>query len=271
MLVLRVPLSVVCARGSQFVTGGKPDLEPNAAATDAEQGLGRCSCVREGEAINVDVTAPGATLALGLIFLKSQNESVAALLALPDTRFALDRVRPELLLLRVVARSLILWDSVQPTAEWIEQLVPPFIRECVAAEAEGRPPPSRFGPRDGPPDVAAMRQAYHYVLAGGCMALGLRFAGSHSPLALRVLADNVRRFQRLRRTAAASGAGDRRRLDRHTVEVCLATCALALSVVMSGSGHLDSLRLLRSLRENSPEVRGPERHAVVVLRLRSRR
>jgi anaphase-promoting complex subunit 1 len=64
----------------------------------------------EGSMVNLDVTAPGATLALALMFLKTNCKIVAARLAIPDTHFALEYVRPDFILLRVVARSLILWD-----------------------------------------------------------------------------------------------------------------------------------------------------------------
>ena len=42
--------------------------------------------VREGPMVNTDITAAGATLALGLMFLKTQNEAVAARLDIPDTQ-----------------------------------------------------------------------------------------------------------------------------------------------------------------------------------------
>lgn len=44
---------------------------------------------------------------------------MAARLALPDTHFLLDYVRPDLLLLRVVARSLVMWDSVEGSGAWV--------------------------------------------------------------------------------------------------------------------------------------------------------
>ena len=43
------------------------NLPPNSSTGDNE----RCSCVFEGNSINIDVTAAGATLALGLIFMKT--------------------------------------------------------------------------------------------------------------------------------------------------------------------------------------------------------
>lgn len=69
----------------------------------------------EGNIVNVAITSPAATLAMGLVFLKTNDAAAAGRIVVPSTYHALDSVRPDLLLLRVVARALILWDSVEPT------------------------------------------------------------------------------------------------------------------------------------------------------------
>ena len=61
--------------------------------------------ILEGNLINLDVTAPGATLALGLMYLKTGDAAIARAFAIPETHFALDYVKPELILLRVLARG----------------------------------------------------------------------------------------------------------------------------------------------------------------------
>ncbi|KAL9954101.1 hypothetical protein ACROYT_G041596 [Oculina patagonica] len=57
--------------------------------------------IKEGDSVNINVTGPGATLALGLMFMKTNNTSVAAWFDAPDTQFLLDFIRPDFLLLRV--------------------------------------------------------------------------------------------------------------------------------------------------------------------------
>jgi anaphase-promoting complex subunit 1 len=52
---------------------------------------------------NVDVTSPGATVALGLIYLRTGNRAIAARLEIPNTTFHLDFIRPDCLLLRALA------------------------------------------------------------------------------------------------------------------------------------------------------------------------
>ena len=58
--------------------------------------------------MNVNVTSPGATLALGMFFFNTGNAAIAEWLQAPDTQFMLDHVRPDFLLLRVNETSLTL-------------------------------------------------------------------------------------------------------------------------------------------------------------------
>lgn len=84
----------------------------------------------EGDLINVNVTAPAATIALALLYLKTNDHHVAQLLAVPSTRHGLLFVRPDLLQLRVLARCCVLWDHVQPTDAWLQAQFPPLLQVC---------------------------------------------------------------------------------------------------------------------------------------------
>ncbi len=84
--------------------------------------------VLEGNLVNMDVTSPAATLALALMYLKTNDAAIAASFFVPDTHFALDYVKPEFVLLRVLARGLVMWDSVQPTREWLQSQLPDLIK-----------------------------------------------------------------------------------------------------------------------------------------------
>ena len=209
------------------------------------------SQVMEANMVNLDVTAPGATLALGLIYLKTNNASVADRLQVPDTHYALAFMRPDFILLRVLARSLILWDSIRPSAEWVEGQVPAFIRRWV--KPNGSPTEEILDDtRNGTIDFEAVLQAHMNTLAGACMALGLKYAGSADQAAQETLAQACRRFLKLKQGAPeismmgvmASTCG----VDKTTLEGCLNVAALALALVMAGTGHLPTYRLLRVLR-----------------------
>lgn len=121
------------------------------------------------------LVSPGATLALGLMFIKSNNTSVAARLALPDTHFLLDYVRPDMLMLRVISRALVLWDTVLPTTAWVKAQIPDFIRQAfdsLPLASSGR------AGLDPSIDRQSIRQAHANIVAGACFALGLRYAST---------------------------------------------------------------------------------------------
>ncbi|CAH2041755.1 unnamed protein product, partial [Iphiclides podalirius] len=180
-----------------------------------------------GREPNADVTAPGATLALGLLFLRRGECAPARWLRPPPTPYLLDFVRPDLLMLRVIARGLILWDSIEPTEEWIEDQVPETIKPYCFVK-----------PTEEHIDYEAMNQAYCNIVAGACFALGLRFAGSGLEEARDAALQCAARLlgARGRRLAGLAGAS--------TLEACLCLCLLAAgmasaSIVLQPSDSTD--------------------------------
>ena len=78
------------------------DRGRNAAATaSAATSAGGTSAsyqIREGNTVNVDVTGPGAILALGLMFHRTHNQDVAQWMTAPDSQQLLDSICPDSLL-----------------------------------------------------------------------------------------------------------------------------------------------------------------------------
>ena len=107
----------------------------------------------------------GATIALGLIYLKTNQKLVADKLAIPDNMHFLDRIPPDLILLRVLARHLVMFDFIEPSQEWVEGQLPSLLKSQIDGDAVGEK------------DVS-LRQAYESIIAGACFSIGLRFAGS---------------------------------------------------------------------------------------------
>ena len=61
------------------------------------------------------------------MYLKTGNTAVAEWMAAPNTQYLLDFVRPDLLMLRILAKSLILWDSIEPSKTWVSSHVPEIV------------------------------------------------------------------------------------------------------------------------------------------------
>jgi len=118
----------------KYIIGGVDDTFERQRQNTAERGSNndnieseKSSRVYEGPMINTDITSPGATLALGMIFHRSGSKPAASLVELPETLFELNGVRPDFLFLRVVSKSLILWDKIQPSLQWINAQIPGII------------------------------------------------------------------------------------------------------------------------------------------------
>jgi len=104
--------------------------------------------VREGDTVNIDVTAPGATLALGLMFFNSGNAAIAEWMQPPDSRYLLDMVRPDFLLLRTIARGLILWQDIRPDNEWFQAQFPQTLRVHLRLPSRDDETPAEDGDVD---------------------------------------------------------------------------------------------------------------------------
>lgn len=208
----------------------------------------KCSIVHEGSLINTDLTSPAATLALGLMYLKTGNKTVASAVDLPNTHFTLEWVRPDFLGLRVIAKALILWDDVRPTQEWVISQIPSVVQEAftsmrtIAKKAsEGHSARAAYDF-----DRRSVRQMYVHVLAGACFAIGVRFAGTGDSKAKEVLCYFIKELHQLRE--ANDPVSIVSKPEFPILETCLAQTAIALALVMAGTGDLDALRLFKILR-----------------------
>ncbi|KAI9879579.1 MAG: Anaphase-promoting complex subunit 1, partial [Watsoniomyces obsoletus] len=85
---------------------------------------------------------------------------------------------------------------------------------------------------------------FYNILTGVLLALGLRFAGSQSPVVRDLLVSYLDQFLRLSRLPCPHYDA---RVTLNSVRNCLDVIALATASVMAGSGDLIVLRRLRSL------------------------
>ncbi|XP_057330298.1 anaphase-promoting complex subunit 1 [Microplitis mediator] len=190
--------------------------------------------IREGDSINTDVTSPGATIALGLMYFNSKNRAVAEWMRAPETQYLLDFVRPDLLMLRILAHSLILWDEIEPTKAWVSSHVPDIVYKYRLQ----KPTPEITQHVD----LETMNQAYCNIIAGACMALGLKYAGTANENAFKTLFNYTQMFTALSHKSIGELAG------KSTIETCLNVTLLSAAVVMAGTGNLDIMRVCRQIR-----------------------
>ncbi|KAL3050601.1 hypothetical protein OYC64_012595 [Pagothenia borchgrevinki] len=208
----------------QYMVGGHRRAQ---AGASKERHKSPSYQIKEGDTINVDVTCPGATLALAMIYLKTNNKSIADWLKPPDTWFLLDFIKPEFLLLRTLARCIIMWDEILPNTKWVKSNIPQIMR-------------GTFVPSEDI-NMETMAQAQDYITAGACMALGLRFAGSANSDAFDCLYEFARNFMKIMSFAGTAAV----QTGYYNLQTGLSMILLAMSMVMSGTGNLKVLQLCR--------------------------
>ncbi|GAA5888864.1 hypothetical protein JCM5296_005019 [Sporobolomyces johnsonii] len=177
-------------------------------------------------ATDVNITSSAATIALALMFIRTERRDVADILEIPDSPRRLDYVRSDLLLLRTLARALIMWTGIKASKEWVEKQLPAFVAEAVAGKTV-----------DGDVDVARWS-----IVAGACFAVGFKFAGTATAEAHATLIHYMDRLTRASYVKATTVQG---KIKRHALRNCLGVVSLALAMVMAGTGELNVLRRLR--------------------------
>lgn len=199
-----------------------------------------------------DVTSAGATIALALMYLKTENERVALSIDMLETRPYLNYVQPHYLLLRVVARSLIMWSTILPTEEWIESHVPEFIVQDID------------NPDIPSTDLEVAKQAKFNIIAGACLSIGLRFAGSKNEDALDCLVTQLDKYGRM---LSIQLLNPQQHITKVAIRTCLGVICTAAAMVMAGTGNQVLLARLEILNERIADDMDYGNHMAVSMSL----
>lgn len=196
-----------------------------------EKLLTLASTSKKVELVNVlDRSAPGAVVAITLIFMKSEDHIVARKVDVPDSVLQFTYVRPDVLLLRTLAKNLIMWSQVEPTVEWIRSSLPKEYRWRHMLQ--------------GPRSLRSKDMPFYSILAGLLFSMGLRFTGSGNTQVRDLLVKYLDKFRDLAKQPAECYDAQ---LARNNVQMCQDVVALSAASVMAGTGDLEVLRRLRAL------------------------
>ena len=183
------------------------------------------------DAIHImDQATAGATIAVGLIFMKSGDAALAKKIDIPNTLPQFDYVRPDLFLLRTLAKQLIMWDSIRADPEWVRQNVLEEYRSMTDLSTIT--------------SLKSDHMPFFNTLAGLLWSISLKYAGSGDIVIRDFLVGYFDQFIRLCRLPALRYDA---RLTRNTVRNCQDLLALAVATVMAGRGDLVVFRRLRLL------------------------
>ncbi|WFD43647.1 Anaphase-promoting complex subunit 1 [Malassezia psittaci] len=170
--------------------------------------------------------AYAAMLALALIFLRSNNQDIAQLLAPPESAPALQFIRPDLLLIRSAARCLVLWEEISPDDQYLLSTTAPFMQTMTPLTTLS----------------TAELIAWYNLRAGACLALSIKFAGTADLRARAVLLRQLNHY--VHDTPIFDDSYDARIIHaaRETLRDVL---HVGLATVMAGTGDVELLRLYR--------------------------
>ncbi|KAI0315112.1 hypothetical protein OF83DRAFT_1133590 [Amylostereum chailletii] len=217
--------------------GTTPPIPADEALVDELRGLihGEVSSQLRGKrarpTFDLNLTSPAATIALGLMYMKSNSQEMADILTIPDTVLTLNRIPPSFLLLRALARALIMWDDVSATQEWIKGQLPPAISQAVDKHFQHKEPIDD-----------AVELAFYNIVSASCFVLALKYAGTAREEPYRLLISYYDLFTRL---AYTNGPLYDHKIKRHAIRDGLNLISIALNMVMAGTGEINCLRRLR--------------------------
>lgn len=178
----------------------------------------------------LDKSTAAAIVAIALIFMKSENIPLARKIDIPESHLQYDYVRPDMFLLRTLARHLIMWNEIQPTQAWMKQMLPKayqFKSDLTAIY-----------------DLVSEDLHFYNIITGLLFSIALRFAGSGS---LQVRDLILHYLDQMSRICKLPATDFDQKLTRNTVRNCLDLISLSVASVMAGTGDLASFRRLRAL------------------------
>ncbi|KAH7924451.1 hypothetical protein BV22DRAFT_509025 [Leucogyrophana mollusca] len=185
---------------------------------------------RNRPAFDVNITSPAASIALGLMYLKTERRDVADILEIPSTVLELSHIQPSFLLMRTVSRALIMWDSIASTHQWMAAQIPDPISKAMREHVAGKPADD------------AIELAYYNIVAGCCFAVGLKYAGTARHEAYLLV---LNYFDMYSRFVAGSGPAFDHKIKRSAVREGLNLISIAVCMIMAGTGEISCLRRLR--------------------------
>ena len=178
----------------------------------------------------LDKATAAAVVAIALIFMKSENQVLARKIDVPDSLLQFDYIRPDIFLLRTLARNLIMWSKIEPSLAWIKSRLPEAYQDRSTLTSIRT--------------LTSEDLPFYDIIAGLCFSIALRFAGSASTVARDVLIYYLDQMLRICQIEADTFD---KKLTRNTVRNCQDLIGLALATIMAGSGDILVFRRLRSL------------------------
>lgn len=178
----------------------------------------------------LDQATAGAVIAVALIYMKTHDRMVASKIDVPDTLPQFDYVRPDIFLLRTMAKHIIMWDDIEASDDWMIKNLPLDYQEDFDLKKVTK--------------LRSEQMPFYNIIAGLLWSISLKHAGTGDIQVRDFLIKYLDQFMRIAKLTAIRYDS---RLARSTVRNCQDLIALSAATVMAGTGDLDVFRRLRAL------------------------
>ncbi|KAG9007464.1 Anaphase-promoting complex subunit 1 [Tulasnella sp. JGI-2019a] len=178
----------------------------------------------------VALTSPAASIALGLMFMKTERADIARLFEISYKPSSLARLQPSLMFVWTLSKLLIQWDQINPTVAWVTSQIPEKTSENAEVQRCDQAMKDSY-------DLA-----YYNITAGVCFAIALKFSGTGDQRAETTL---LHFYDALSKTAIHASHTFDSLIKRSAVRDGLNLLSVCVGIVMAGTGELNALRRLR--------------------------
>ncbi|KAJ8107030.1 hypothetical protein OPT61_g9146 [Boeremia exigua] len=178
----------------------------------------------------LDQATAGAVIAVALIYMKTHDRMVASKIDIPDTLPQFDYVRPDIFLLRTLAKHIIMWDNIEASNEWMIKNLPVEYQHDFDLTKITK--------------LRSDQMPFYNIVAGLLWSISLKHAGTGDVQVRDFLIRYLDQFMRIVKLTSIRFDS---RLARNTVRNCQDLLALSAATVMAGTGDLEVFRRLRAL------------------------
>ena len=211
----------------------------------------------QNKLININQTTPAGFACLTLYYLQTKNTKILSKIKTPENLYQLDSFKPFHLYLAILCKNLISWDNITSSINWVKENIPPFIQFLHESSLENINNDINYNSKINLIDFSQISTSYFFSLSAGLMSLGFKYCGTNNNDVCKIIIYYIKNIllkatvvnDIIIRENAKYDENNKRAISKRNLDECLCISAYALSLVMSGSGNLDCLKILKIIRK----------------------
>ena len=207
--------------------------------------------------ININQTTPAGFACLTLYYLQTKNNNILSRIKTPENLYQLDSFKPFHLYLAILCKNLISWDNITSSINWVKENIPNFIQFLHESSLADISDDINYNSKLNLIDFSQISTCYFYSLSAGLMSLGFKYCGTNNNDVCKIIIYYIKNVllkasvvnDIIIRENVKFEESNKRSISKKNLDECLCISAYALSLIMSGSGNLDCLKILKIIRK----------------------